>query len=368
MDRPFFLEMIPMAKQRKSKKEMAAELVAQDHNELDEELTEVDQSQLEWNPEPLKETWGLADAFLWVTMCGRYRVVLSCRSDGNDTGAEYKDGRTWEAVELVADRSKGNHPKRYRSLTPVLDSVERFHRDRFGVTHLKSNKEVVLAAAEKAGFAAGHRNGEVTKVETEAENQVRCDVKVHEKDARMLLAKLGYPTAAQPGAKNKKGEEAWPVKRINAKLNDAGWLKESEDKLATDRQLEGPSLTTFRNVFETLKDGGEVVVATTDPEEQGDAKVATATKIKKTTASKKKVGENGERQMSCTDAAIKVLSESKKPMNAKDLVEAMGRKGYWKSPGGKTPHATLAARIYTEINSKGKESRFTKADGGFVLA
>ena len=46
------------------------------------------------------------------------------------------------------------------------------------------------------------------------------------------------------------------------------------------------------------------------------------------------------------------------------MVEAMAAKGYWKSPGGKTPHATLYSAILREINEKGKESRFKKTERG----
>ena len=45
--------------------------------------------------------------------------------------------------------------------------------------------------------------------------------------------------------------------------------------------------------------------------------------------------------MSGLDAAAKVLEEAGQPMTAKEMVEAAEAKGYWKSPGGKTPHATV---------------------------
>ena len=42
----------------------------------------------------------------------------------------------------------------------------------------------------------------------------------------------------------------------------------------------------------------------------------------------------------------------------------MAAKGYWKSPGGKTPDRTLYSAIAREILKKGKESRFKKAEKG----
>ena len=64
------------------------------------------------------------------------------------------------------------------------------------------------------------------------------------------------------------------------------------------------------------------------------------------------------------DAAAKVLGEAGKPMNCKEMIEAMATKGYWTTPGGKTPHATLYASIAREIRDKGKDSRFKKSERG----
>ena len=68
--------------------------------------------------------------------------------------------------------------------------------------------------------------------------------------------------------------------------------------------------------------------------------------------------------MSCLNAAAKVLAEKGEPMNCKEMIEAMATKGYWTTPGGKTPHATLYSSIAREIRDKGKESRFKKAERG----
>ena len=68
--------------------------------------------------------------------------------------------------------------------------------------------------------------------------------------------------------------------------------------------------------------------------------------------------------MSCLNAADKVLVEKGEPMNCKEMIEAMAAKGYWTTPGGKTPHATLYSSIAREIRDKGKESRFKKSERG----
>ena len=67
---------------------------------------------------------------------------------------------------------------------------------------------------------------------------------------------------------------------------------------------------------------------------------------------------------SALDAAAKVLAESGQPMSCKEMIEAMAQKGYWSSPGGKTPASTLDSGITKEIATKGKESRFQKTDRG----
>ena len=64
------------------------------------------------------------------------------------------------------------------------------------------------------------------------------------------------------------------------------------------------------------------------------------------------------------DAAAKVLGEKQEPMTTKEMIEQMAAKGYWSSPNGQTPAATLYSAILREITTKGKEARFKKADRG----
>ena len=72
--------------------------------------------------------------------------------------------------------------------------------------------------------------------------------------------------------------------------------------------------------------------------------------------------------LSALDAAAKVLAEAGAAMNTRQLIETMAQKGYWTSPGGKTPAATLFSAMLREINTKGDASRFVKAERGkFIL-
>ena len=72
----------------------------------------------------------------------------------------------------------------------------------------------------------------------------------------------------------------------------------------------------------------------------------------------------GEKKLSAISAAAKVLAEVGQPMNAKELIETMAQRGYWSSPSGKTPEATLYSAIAREIKTKGNESRFTNPERG----
>jgi hypothetical protein len=76
------------------------------------------------------------------------------------------------------------------------------------------------------------------------------------------------------------------------------------------------------------------------------------------------VKEPKEKRLSGLDAAAKVLQEHGEPMNAKEMIAAAEAKGYWKSPGGKTPHATLYSAIIREIATKGTLARFQRAEHG----
>ena len=96
-------------------------------------------------------------------------------------------------------------------------------------------------------------------------------------------------------------------------------------------------------------------------------KASTKPAAKKTTRAASK-GDAKAKKLSAIDAAAKVLATAKEPMNCKELIEAMAAKKLWTSPGGKTPHATLYSAILREIQTKGKDARFKKAERGKFTA
>jgi hypothetical protein len=69
-------------------------------------------------------------------------------------------------------------------------------------------------------------------------------------------------------------------------------------------------------------------------------------------------------KLSALDAAAKVLAETSGPMSTKQMIDAMAEKGYWSSPGGATPQATLYSAILREMKGKGADARFMKTERG----
>ena len=69
-------------------------------------------------------------------------------------------------------------------------------------------------------------------------------------------------------------------------------------------------------------------------------------------------------KLSALEAAVRLLGETGQAMNCQEMIAAIAAKGYWTSPGGKTPSATLYTSILKELTTKGKESRFVKVDRG----
>ena len=112
---------------------------------------------------------------------------------------------------------------------------------------------------------------------------------------------------------------------------------------------------------------GEYCIECLEPKpkaKQGKAKATTPAAEKKDKAKT----EPKDKKLSAIDAAVQVLAASKEPLSTKQMIEAMGAKGLWTSPGGKTPHATLYSAILREINEKGKDARFTKTERGRFAA
>ena len=103
----------------------------------------------------------------------------------------------------------------------------------------------------------------------------------------------------------------------------------------------------------------------TKPAKENKAAAAKATKEPK---APKPSRQSKPKRMGVLDAAAQVLAASKVPMRATEMIAAVEAKGLWKSPGGKTPEATLYAAIIREIAAKGKDARFKKHERGVFVS
>jgi hypothetical protein len=93
-----------------------------------------------------------------------------------------------------------------------------------------------------------------------------------------------------------------------------------------------------------------------------------ATKKEKGQKQPKAPREPKAKKLGALDAAAKLLAETGEPMNCQEMIKGMAEKGYWTSPGGQTPHATLYASILRELRTKGAEARFRKTERGKFAA
>jgi hypothetical protein len=69
-------------------------------------------------------------------------------------------------------------------------------------------------------------------------------------------------------------------------------------------------------------------------------------------------------KLSALEAAARVLSERRQALTCSELIAAMAAQGYWTSPAGRTPQATLRAALLREIQRKQDQSRFRKTERG----
>jgi HB1, ASXL, restriction endonuclease HTH domain len=110
---------------------------------------------------------------------------------------------------------------------------------------------------------------------------------------------------------------------------------------------------------------GMPAAASTLTQKSAAARKAKSTKAKKAPQAEKAKAEKGKvKKTSALDAAARVLGEAGKPMNCQEMIAAMAAKGYWTSPGGKTPSATLYSAILRELKTKKSEARFRKTERG----
>ena len=164
--------------------------------------------------------------------------------------------------------------------------------------------------------------------------------------------------------------------QIDAEKTTGGW---SATNIATGKKIHIKSAQRLQGEVGTRRGRakvtteGNVTVVENEPatvETFGAIPTGVPKKARKKLASEAtdaNAGAPPEKKLSCVTAAIKVLTESTEPLNAKEIIDAMVAKGYWTSPGGKTPHATLYSAILRDL-AKGDDARFVKSERGRFTA
>jgi hypothetical protein len=105
--------------------------------------------------------------------------------------------------------------------------------------------------------------------------------------------------------------------------------------------------------------------ATSQPAASPGGKAKATAKTAPTPAAQaKKMPAAKAKKLSALDAAARVLAETGQAMTCLELIAAMATKGYWTSPHGQTPSATLYSALLRETQTKGVASRFAKAERG----
>jgi len=148
--------------------------------------------------------------------------------------------------------------------------------------------------------------------------------------------------------------------RIDSVHSRQGW---NATNTKTGKRIHIKSAQRLRGKAEKTTNAGtpraaEAVVA---KEEKAEMAGKTATRKAKP---KKVGGKQKPKRVSALDAAAQVLAQAEKPMRAQELIAAMAEQNLWKSPAGKTPHATLYAAMLREARDKGTAARFRKVDRG----
>lgn len=76
-----------------------------------------------------------------------------------------------------------------------------------------------------------------------------------------------------------------------------------------------------------------------------------------------KKSDTSRKTMTFIDAAYRVLKENEEPMHYKEITQQALNKGYMETEG-KTPEATMSARISRDIKNNGEKSRFVRVKRG----
>jgi hypothetical protein len=146
-----------------------------------------------------------------------------------------------------------------------------------------------------------------------------------------------------------------------------GWLGKT---IKTGKQI---TIRSAQRIHRKAADDKQVANTANSKAKQIKATTDTKANPKRDTANPRKSDATGEEQdtkpMSLIDAAAHILAQdNQEPLRCKDIVEQAIEQKLWQPGKGLTPANTLHAAITREIKTKGKDSRFAKAERGQYTA
>ena len=282
---------------------------------------------LTWLEPALIDT-GVNPGHEWRTACGRYRVVRV-------QGPEPRFLALATIADLIGSREQilANDLGR---LAGAIDAVERHVREDANCRTVESNRDHIEAKAEHAGIDV----------------RAKADLKLTPDQMRSRRESLERLLA-------KKQESAEPSLAIHTHAGKS--VSAAAGVCRTNEQLDKNRSTNMSTKNKKKAPKARKAEKKTKPD-------VTPAEDKKPIAMPKANG-----KLSAINGAYQVLvgragTQGAEPaMTCPDLITEMEGQGLWKSPGGKTPAATLYSAILREIG-KGADSRFVKADRGKFAA
>jgi hypothetical protein len=177
---------------------------------------------------------------------------------------------------------------------------------------------------------------------------------LHHYTARAADLKIvGYVEAASAAEALKKARKLYDAASVEARAADHANGQAPASQPAVPRKAKDRGAKTK---------AASPTATPTPAEASTAADVATERRRKPSSAKRRSTGTAA--KVSALDAAAKVLEEAGQPLSCAAMIAAMADKGYWTSPAGKTPAATLYSGILRELNTKGEASRFRKTGRG----
>jgi hypothetical protein len=182
---------------------------------------------------------------------------------------------------------------------------------------------------------------------------------------RAELASKGLTITDEDQDTESQATEAAPDKTVSTEPTEPTATTESAESTAqAESQANSPIEPATTAELHLLRGDGSSVTVTYATKDNAATNQPTDAPAAKKRARRTQAAESKPGRLSAIDAAAKVLAEEGKPMGCQELIGAMSMKGYWTSPGGKTPAATLYSALLREIDTKGDAARFVKTGRG----